>query len=418
MAEPRKPVVAADDQADGDDARRLAAGGDVRHHVAVGGAGPPCADGVLDRGGRVGTERDQPCALLRHERESQRRQVVVERVVVRCPGADHLVGRPPVAVGILPRHLDQLERERRLGLQPRPLDGGGDTRAAVPADSDPDRVLPGAAIDHVRHAARQPGDGRGPGQDDAWQLAIGDQRPQPGELRGRLGHGAYHRADDRGPSSARDPAAGLARARRAAAAHGRPRRGARAAPPRRRLRDRWSCRAASIRRSSATHGARPRVGRDRRGRRPRRRRARAGRPRRRGGDRPVRRLSRLPARRHQRLRHLRRGRVHARRCGVRPDRGARAARPPARGRRDAARRRARRAHRSGPAGTDEDRAAAGRRGLVLGDGTIALLVAHLAGLWSPARIVVRGLREQQRRLASAVGAGAFATRSRRTTSTS
>jgi 2-desacetyl-2-hydroxyethyl bacteriochlorophyllide A dehydrogenase len=47
--------------------------------------------------------------------------------------------------------------------------------------------------------------------------------------------------------------------------------------------------------------------------------------------------------------------------------------------------------------------------LVLGDGTIALLVAHLAGLWSPARIVVRGLREEQRRLAAAVGAGAFAT---------
>ncbi len=47
--------------------------------------------------------------------------------------------------------------------------------------------------------------------------------------------------------------------------------------------------------------------------------------------------------------------------------------------------------------------------LVLGDGAIALLVAHLVALWSPARIVLRGLRDEQRDLAAAVGAGEFAT---------
>ena len=47
--------------------------------------------------------------------------------------------------------------------------------------------------------------------------------------------------------------------------------------------------------------------------------------------------------------------------------------------------------------------------LVLGDGAIALLVAHLVALWSPARIVVRGLRAEQAGLAAAVGAGEFAT---------
>ena len=35
--------------------------------------------------------------------------------------------------------------------------------------------------------------------------------------------------------------------------------------------------------------------------------------------------------------------------------------------------------------------APGERILVIGDGTIALLAAHLAAQWSPAEIVVRGL---------------------------
>src|SRR4051794_11218895 len=47
--------------------------------------------------------------------------------------------------------------------------------------------------------------------------------------------------------------------------------------------------------------------------------------------------------------------------------------------------------------------------LVVGDGTIGLLVAHLVGLWSPARVVLRGLRDEQRRLAAAVGVAEFAT---------
>jgi 2-desacetyl-2-hydroxyethyl bacteriochlorophyllide A dehydrogenase len=49
----------------------------------------------------------------------------------------------------------------------------------------------------------------------------------------------------------------------------------------------------------------------------------------------------------------------------------------------------------------------GERVLVVGDGTIALLAAHLATLWSPAEIVVRGLRPEQEQLALAVGATGF-----------
>jgi L-iditol 2-dehydrogenase len=49
----------------------------------------------------------------------------------------------------------------------------------------------------------------------------------------------------------------------------------------------------------------------------------------------------------------------------------------------------------------------GERVLVIGDGTIALLAAHLAALWSPGEIVVRGLRPSQEALALAVGATRF-----------
>jgi L-iditol 2-dehydrogenase len=49
----------------------------------------------------------------------------------------------------------------------------------------------------------------------------------------------------------------------------------------------------------------------------------------------------------------------------------------------------------------------GERLLVIGDGTIALLAAHLATLWSPAEIVVRGLRPAQAELALAAGATSF-----------
>ena len=51
----------------------------------------------------------------------------------------------------------------------------------------------------------------------------------------------------------------------------------------------------------------------------------------------------------------------------------------------------------------------GQRVLVIGDGTIGLLAAHLAGLWSPADIVVLGRRPEQAALAAAVGATRFST---------
>ncbi len=51
--------------------------------------------------------------------------------------------------------------------------------------------------------------------------------------------------------------------------------------------------------------------------------------------------------------------------------------------------------------------APGERILVIGDGTIALLAAHLAAQWSPAEIVVCGLRPAQRELALASGGTSF-----------
>jgi 2-desacetyl-2-hydroxyethyl bacteriochlorophyllide A dehydrogenase len=51
----------------------------------------------------------------------------------------------------------------------------------------------------------------------------------------------------------------------------------------------------------------------------------------------------------------------------------------------------------------------GERVLVIGDGTIGLLAAHLAGLWSPAEVVVLGRRSEQEALARAVGATSFST---------
>jgi threonine dehydrogenase-like Zn-dependent dehydrogenase len=49
----------------------------------------------------------------------------------------------------------------------------------------------------------------------------------------------------------------------------------------------------------------------------------------------------------------------------------------------------------------------GSRVLVIGDGTIGLLTALFVRLWSPADVVVRGLRPEQAALAAAVGADRF-----------
>jgi 2-desacetyl-2-hydroxyethyl bacteriochlorophyllide A dehydrogenase len=51
----------------------------------------------------------------------------------------------------------------------------------------------------------------------------------------------------------------------------------------------------------------------------------------------------------------------------------------------------------------------GQRVLVIGDGTIGLLAAQLAGLWSPHEIVMLGRRPEQAALAAAVGATRFTT---------
>ena len=51
----------------------------------------------------------------------------------------------------------------------------------------------------------------------------------------------------------------------------------------------------------------------------------------------------------------------------------------------------------------------GERVLVIGDGTIGLLAAHLAALWSPAEIVMLGRRPEQAELAKAIGATSFST---------
>ena len=53
--------------------------------------------------------------------------------------------------------------------------------------------------------------------------------------------------------------------------------------------------------------------------------------------------------------------------------------------------------------------AAGERVLVIGDGTIALLAAHLAALSSPGEIVMLGRRSEQAGLASSAGATSFTT---------
>ena len=49
----------------------------------------------------------------------------------------------------------------------------------------------------------------------------------------------------------------------------------------------------------------------------------------------------------------------------------------------------------------------GGRVVVIGDGTIALLAAHLVGMWSPREVVVVGRRAEQEALALAVGATRF-----------
>ena len=51
----------------------------------------------------------------------------------------------------------------------------------------------------------------------------------------------------------------------------------------------------------------------------------------------------------------------------------------------------------------------GSRAMAVGDGTVALLVAHLLGLWSPAEVVVLGLRPEQSDLANSAGATRFET---------
>jgi threonine dehydrogenase-like Zn-dependent dehydrogenase len=54
----------------------------------------------------------------------------------------------------------------------------------------------------------------------------------------------------------------------------------------------------------------------------------------------------------------------------------------------------------------------GRRALVVGDGTVALLAVRLLQLWSPVEIVVLGRREGQAALAARAGAARFETDSR------
>jgi L-iditol 2-dehydrogenase len=53
--------------------------------------------------------------------------------------------------------------------------------------------------------------------------------------------------------------------------------------------------------------------------------------------------------------------------------------------------------------------AAGARALVIGDGTVALLAAHLLGLFSPAEVVMLGRRPEQAELAVGVGSARFTT---------
>jgi L-iditol 2-dehydrogenase len=49
----------------------------------------------------------------------------------------------------------------------------------------------------------------------------------------------------------------------------------------------------------------------------------------------------------------------------------------------------------------------GERVAIVGDGTIGLIAAHLVGLYSPAEVVVHGLRTDQAQLAADLGASAF-----------
>jgi L-iditol 2-dehydrogenase len=51
----------------------------------------------------------------------------------------------------------------------------------------------------------------------------------------------------------------------------------------------------------------------------------------------------------------------------------------------------------------------GSRVLVVGDGTIALLAAHLVGLWAPAAVAMAGRRTEQAVLAASVGVSEFMT---------
>jgi 2-desacetyl-2-hydroxyethyl bacteriochlorophyllide A dehydrogenase len=60
-------------------------------------------------------------------------------------------------------------------------------------------------------------------------------------------------------------------------------------------------------------------------------------------------------------------------------------------------------------GLEKARPRPGQRVLVVGDGTIALLSALLAGLWSPAELAVAGRRPEQAELAAAAGATSFTT---------
>jgi L-iditol 2-dehydrogenase len=49
----------------------------------------------------------------------------------------------------------------------------------------------------------------------------------------------------------------------------------------------------------------------------------------------------------------------------------------------------------------------GERIAIVGDGTVGLIAAHLAGLYSPAEVVVHGMRAEQAGLAAELGASAF-----------
>jgi 2-desacetyl-2-hydroxyethyl bacteriochlorophyllide A dehydrogenase len=58
---------------------------------------------------------------------------------------------------------------------------------------------------------------------------------------------------------------------------------------------------------------------------------------------------------------------------------------------------------------EKARPAEGARVVIVGDGTIALLAAHLIGLWSPREVVLVGRRPEQKELAQQAGATVFST---------